>query len=243
VANLAGIIICDTFRPTEYPGNPNAPDGEWGGVARLLDDDTTRIVLNSFVPAGYELSPEDADNTVCHEMMHAYLRGVEDNYDSDANSCVWGNLLAPGPTDKRLMREQWPARVAEPTRPVAGVEPSWPERVRDAIPDVELDLPDPSVDFPGVDGGLQGGESDRVPPTLEPTVTPQRSIATAAPTASTRSGCDPAYPEARTCIPPGPPLEFPCAITEEREFIVLPPDPRGLDYDDDGIGCEPMVSS
>ena len=56
-----------------------------------------------------------------------------------------------------------------------------------------------------------------------------------------RSGCDPAYPEARTCIPPGPPWDQGCAITAERRFTVRPPDPQGLDHDGDGIGCEPIA--
>jgi micrococcal nuclease len=56
-----------------------------------------------------------------------------------------------------------------------------------------------------------------------------------------RTGCDPAYPEERTCIPSGPPLAQPCAITDERNFTVLPPDPRRLDADGDGIGCEPIA--
>jgi hypothetical protein len=58
-----------------------------------------------------------------------------------------------------------------------------------------------------------------------------------------RDGCDPAYPEERTCIPPGPPFDQGCAITEERLFKVLPPDPQRLDHDGDGIGCEPIGSS
>ena len=29
--------------------------------------------------------------------------------------------------------------------------------------------------------------------------------------------------------------------TEERGFAVLPPDPQGLDRDNDGIGCEPVT--
>jgi hypothetical protein len=58
--------------------------------------------------------------------------------------------------------------------------------------------------------------------------------------AADRENCDPAYPDERTCIPPGPPLVEPCAITDERNFTVLPPDPRGLDTDGDGIGCEPI---
>ncbi len=57
---------------------------------------------------------------------------------------------------------------------------------------------------------------------------------------SSRTGCEPAYPEERTCIPPGLPLDQPCGITGERNVTVLPPDPRGLDADGDGVGCEPM---
>jgi hypothetical protein len=55
-----------------------------------------------------------------------------------------------------------------------------------------------------------------------------------------RTGCDPAYPDERTCIAPGRPLAAPCAITDQRNFTVLPPDPRRLDADRDGIGCEPV---
>jgi hypothetical protein len=58
---------------------------------------------------------------------------------------------------------------------------------------------------------------------------------------SARPGCDPAYPDARTCIPPGPPVDQGCAITDERRFTVLPPDPQELDHDGDGIGCEPVT--
>ena len=56
-----------------------------------------------------------------------------------------------------------------------------------------------------------------------------------------RSGCDPAYPDTRTCIAPGRPLAVPCTITDQRNFTVLAPDPRGLDADHDGIGCEPIA--
>src|SRR5215207_6524517 len=55
-----------------------------------------------------------------------------------------------------------------------------------------------------------------------------------------RTGCDPAYPDERTCIAPGRPLAAPCSITDQRNFTVLPPDPRRLDADGDGIGCEPV---
>ncbi len=71
-----------------------------------------------------------------------------------------------------------------------------------------------------------------------PTVTPALE-----PSEPERTGCDPAYPEERTCIPPGPPFDQGCAITSERRFEVLPPDPQGLDHDGDGIGCEPIRAS
>ena len=58
-----------------------------------------------------------------------------------------------------------------------------------------------------------------------------------------RTGCDPAYPEERTCIPPGPPFDQGCAVTSERLFKVLAPDPQRLDHDGDGIGCEPIGAS
>lgn len=77
-------------------------------------------------------------------------------------------------------------------------------------------------------------------PSPTPTPTPTPIPATPAPV-PLREGCDPAYPDARTCIPPGPPFDQGCAITEERRFTVLPPDPQGLDHDNDGIGCEPVA--
>jgi hypothetical protein len=76
--------------------------------------------------------------------------------------------------------------------------------------------------------------------TATPTATPTAIPATPTPDPS-RAGCDPAYPDASTCIPPGPPFEQGCAITDERRFPVLPPDPQGLDHDGDGIGCEPIA--
>lgn len=88
------------------------------------------------------------------------------------------------------------------------------------------------------------------PPTPAPLSLPTRAAAPAPeaatvplaqlPTKAEREGCDPAYPETRTCIPPGPPFAQGCAITEERLFRVLPPDPQRLDHDNDGVGCEPI---
>ena len=83
-----------------------------------------------------------------------------------------------------------------------------------------------------------------------PALEPQRAVASlpaVTPTLESkkpeRTGCDPAYPEERTCIPPGPPFDQGCAITSERLFKVLPPDPQHLDHDGDGIGCEPIPAS
>ncbi|MFN8592570.1 MAG: hypothetical protein U0031_14020 [Thermomicrobiales bacterium] len=76
----------------------------------------------------------------------------------------------------------------------------------------------------------------RTPDTPTPATPPQP---TATPIPAVRAGCDPAYPDESTCIPPGPPFDQGCAITMERNFTVLPPDPQRLDKDKDGIGCEP----
>jgi hypothetical protein len=81
----------------------------------------------------------------------------------------------------------------------------------------------------------------RTLPTRTPIVRSEWSAPpTPTPEAPDRPGCDPAYPEERTCIPPGPPFDQGCAVTDERLFKVLPPDPQRLDHDNDGIGCEPM---
>ena len=59
----------------------------------------------------------------------------------------------------------------------------------------------------------------------------------------TRSPATAGCPEERTCIPPGPPFDQGCAVTSERLFKVLPPDPQRLDHDGDRIGCEPIGAS
>jgi hypothetical protein len=203
VWKLTGIIVCDTLRPEDFPYDPNAPVEGWGGFTDRIDDDTTEIVLNNFVPDGYYRPAEVADNTVCHEMMHAYAHVLEDHYDSDGNSCVFGELLSPGTTDILLMEERWPVTaLGSSTREPGGV----------VIP----------------------GE------VADPTPTPQRTTSVGDLELPSRIGCDPAYPDARTCIPPGPPFNLGCKITNERLFTVLPPDPQGLDRDKDGIGCEPV---
>ena len=49
--------------------------------------------------------------------------------------------------------------------------------------------------------------------------------------------CDPSYPD--FCIPPPPP-DLDCGHVDPFNlgFRVLPPDPHGLDVDNDGVGCE-----
>ena len=47
--------------------------------------------------------------------------------------------------------------------------------------------------------------------------------------------CDPSYPT--VCIP-SPPPDLDCSDIPYTDFVVVPPDPHGLDMDEDGIGCE-----
>lgn len=77
---------------------------------------------------------------------------------------------------------------------------------------------------------------------IGPMSTPHRSIRVSDLEVPDRLGCDSAYPDARTYIAPGP-HSIRGAITDERNFTVLPPDPQSLDRDRDGIGCEPVTSS
>jgi hypothetical protein len=128
VWDLSGIIICDTYRPEDFPDDPNAPADGWGGVAQMRDADTIVIALNNAVPEGYYLPIEVADNTVCHEMMHAYTF-VEDDYGADPlGSCVWGDLLSPGPTDVQLMQARYPTPVVNVSP--ADEEPSLWDRTK-----------------------------------------------------------------------------------------------------------------
>lgn len=47
--------------------------------------------------------------------------------------------------------------------------------------------------------------------------------------------CDPSYP---TICLPSPPPDLDCPQIPYQDFAVVPPDPHGLDADEDGIGCE-----
>jgi hypothetical protein len=46
------------------------------------------------------------ENTVCHEFMHVLTR-VGDAYDTNPDSCVYGQLNDPGGADIALLREQY----------------------------------------------------------------------------------------------------------------------------------------
>ena len=48
------------------------------------------------------------------------------------------------------------------------------------------------------------------------------------------TGCDSSYPD--ICLPSSPDVN--CDDLSDKGFTVLPPDPHGLDRDEDGIGCE-----
>ena len=47
--------------------------------------------------------------------------------------------------------------------------------------------------------------------------------------------CDPSYPT--VCLP-SPPPDLDCPQIPYTDFVVVQPDPHGLDRDKDGIGCE-----
>jgi micrococcal nuclease len=49
------------------------------------------------------------------------------------------------------------------------------------------------------------------------------------------SDCDSSYPDA--CIS-SPPPNLNCKDISDKDFEALPPDPHGLDRDEDGISCE-----
>ena len=46
--------------------------------------------------------------------------------------------------------------------------------------------------------------------------------------------CDSSYPD--ICLPSSPDVN--CGDISDKRFQVLPPDPHGLDRDEDGINCE-----
>ena len=130
-----------------------------------------------------------------------------------------------------------------------------PEAIQEATHGMAIEAPSslprsvailPTVAPPEEPSAPRAGYAAASLPSLEPqravtslpTVTPALE-----PSEPERTGCHPAYPEERTCIPPGPPFDQGCAVTSERLFEVLPPDPQRLDHDGDGIGCEPVRAS
>ncbi len=143
------------------------------------------------------------------------------------------------------LANEWarPVAIQEATYGMSVEAPVTPPRSVASLPRVIAALPmvTPSEDSAAPRAGYAAASLPALEPlrtvTLLPTVTPIE------PKAPERTGCDPAYPEERTCIPPGPPFDQGCAITSERRFEVLPPDPQSLDHDGDGIGCEPIRGS
>jgi hypothetical protein len=144
------------------------------------------------------------------------------------------------------LANEWarPVAVQEATYGMAVETPVSLPRSVTSLPRVIAALP--TVTPPDEPAAPRAGYAAASLSALEPlrTVT---SLPTVTPPLETkepeRTGCDPAYPEERTCIPLGPPFDQGCAITSERRFDVLPPDPQGLDHDGDGIGCEPIRGS
>ena len=136
------------------------------------------------------------------------------------------------------LANEWvrPGAVQEATYGMSIEAPSSLPRVIATLPTVTPpEVPAPRAGYAAA--SLPALEPQRVVASL-PAVTPVPE-----PKEPERMGCDPSYPEERTCIPPGPPFDQGCAVTSERLFQVLPPDPQRLDHDGDGIGCEPIRNS
>jgi hypothetical protein len=137
------------------------------------------------------------------------------------------------------LANEWarPAAIQEATYSMSIEAPASLPRVIAALPTVTPPEMPPPPRAGYAAASLPSLEPLRAVTSL-PTVTPPLE-----PQEPERTGCDPAYPEERTCIPPGPPFDQGCAITSERLFKVLSPDPQRLDHDGDGIGCEPIRAS
>ena len=142
------------------------------------------------------------------------------------------------------LANEWarPAAVQEATYGRSIEAPASPRSVA-SLPAVIAVLP--TVTPPEESAAPRAGYAAASIPALEPlrVVTSLPTVTPPEPKEPERTECDPAYPEERTCIPPGPPFDQGCAITSERLFEVLPPDPQHLDHDGDGIGCEPIGAS
>ena len=144
------------------------------------------------------------------------------------------------------LANEWarPVAVQEATFGMAIEAPSSLPRSIAMLPTVTPpEEPAPRADFAAASlPSLEPQPAVASLPAVTPTPTPEPKVPKE-PEEPERQGCDPTYPEERTCIPPGPPFDQGCAITSERLFKVLPPDPQRLDHDGDGIGCEPIGAS
>ena len=85
-----------------------------------------------------------------------------------------------------------------------------------------------NVDLTVIDSTLQTASDSILITVEEPLLSPTPPI-------PEESVCDPSYPD--LCIPPPPP-DLGCDDVSASNFEVLPPDPRGFDGNNDGVGCE-----
>src|SRR5262245_47104210 len=129
-----------------------------------------------------------------------------------------------------------------PIEPAIGWDATHVARSQRAV--ARVSMPAPTQTVRAVDPTPTVTTSANRPAAALPTAQPSPTIELSSPKLAyeARPGCDPAYPDKRTCIPPGPPFNQGCKITDQRNFTVLPPDPQHLDADGDGIGCEPVKS-
>jgi hypothetical protein len=143
------------------------------------------------------------------------------------------------------LANEWarPAAIQEATYGMSIEAPVSPPQSAASLPRTITALP--TITPPQEPTAPRAGYAAASLPALQPlrAVTSLPTVTPLKPIEPERAGCDPAYPEERTCIPPGPPFDQGCAVTGERLFKVLPPDPQRLDHDGDRIGCEPIGAS
>jgi endonuclease YncB( thermonuclease family) len=137
-------------------------------------------------------------------------------------------------------RGLWSSCAAQLVPPVTATAPPPAPTPTSRPPTTTPVPPAPPTAAPPTQAPPAPPTATAVPPA--PTATQRAATATRVPPTATRvppsatraSACHPSYPT--LCLPGAPDLD--CKDIPQKAFPVRPPDPHGLDGDDDGIGCE-----